>query len=61
MDTSQAYSIQKFCENHDISKALFYKLRKEGKAPATIKLGRRTLVTIEAAQAWRHNLSLGQF
>ena len=48
-----AMSIKDFCAQHGISKNLFYKLEKEGCAPKTIDLGKRRLITIEAAAEWR--------
>lgn len=56
MDTNQAYSVSQFCQSHSISRALYYKLAKEGKAPKTIKLGRRTLISQESALAWRQRM-----
>ncbi len=50
---NQAYSVQQFCQLHDISRALFYKAVKEGWAPKTMRVGRRTLVSHEAAAEWR--------
>jgi len=48
-----AYSIAEFCERHRISIALFYKLKTQGLAPPTFKVGARTLISVEAAAAWR--------
>jgi predicted DNA-binding transcriptional regulator AlpA len=53
----QAYSIPQFCAAHNISRALFYLLLKDGRAPAIMKLGRRTLVSAEAARAWRQQMT----
>ena len=53
----KAQSIPDFCKEHGISKSLFYKLMKDGKAPATIKLGKRRLVTIEGARQWLKAMS----
>lgn len=53
MDTTYAYSIPLFCQLHGISRALYYKMVKEGKAPKTMRIGRRTLISHEAAAAWR--------
>lgn len=53
MDTPQAFSIKRFCDTHDLSRALFYKLQKEGKAPRTFRCGRRVLISQESAQEWR--------
>lgn len=48
-----AFTIPEFCAAHRISRALFYILAREGRAPAIIKAGRRTLVSVEAAANWR--------
>lgn len=48
-----AMSIQEFCQAHGFSTALFFKLRKKGQTPRLMKLGKRTLISLEAAAAWR--------
>jgi predicted DNA-binding transcriptional regulator AlpA len=48
-----ATSIPEFCEAHGISRATFYNLKARGKAPKTMIVGRRRLVSAEAAVAWR--------
>lgn len=53
---SQAYSILQFCSAHSISRALFYLLLKDGRAPDVMKVGRRTLISTEAAAAWRKRM-----
>jgi predicted DNA-binding transcriptional regulator AlpA len=52
----QAYDIPQFCTSHNISRALFYKLLNEGKAPSLMKVGRRTLISVEAAAEWRRRM-----
>ena len=47
------YSVDEFCSAHAISRAMFYKLRNEGKAPRTMSVGTRTLISFEAAADWR--------
>jgi len=47
-----ADDIDTFCLNHKISRAFLYKLWQQGKGPAKIKLGRRTLITRAAASEW---------
>jgi len=60
MDTIQGnvtgkacYSVDEFCSSHSISRAMFYKLRAEGKGPRTMSVGTRTLISSEAAADWR--------
>jgi predicted DNA-binding transcriptional regulator AlpA len=50
------FSVPEFCRGHSISRALFYKLHKEGKAPRICKVGARSLISAEDAAAWRHRL-----
>jgi hypothetical protein len=50
------FSVPDFCEAHGISKAFFYKLHKQGKAPPICKVGARSLITAEAAAEWRRGL-----
>jgi hypothetical protein len=52
-DLADAYSVQEFCERHRISRPFFYKLLAQGLGPRVLRLGSRTLVTREAAAAWR--------
>lgn len=47
------YTIQQFCDDHHISRTHFYALVKLNKAPRLMRVGRRTLVSAEAAAAWR--------
>ena len=50
----RAYSIPEFCRTHGgISEAFFHKLVSEGRGPKLMKVGTRTLVSVEAAAAWR--------
>lgn len=54
-----AYSVKEFCESHNITKVLFYKLLKEGRGPRIMKAGTRTLISAEAAADWRHQCEEG--
>jgi len=54
--TPKAHSIKTFCEAHDISRNLFYTLKKQGLAPKMIALGKRRLITEEAATEWRQTM-----
>ena len=50
------YSVSSFCADHYISKAFLYKLIGEGKGPRLMKVGRRTLISSEAAADWRAHM-----
>ena len=51
-----AFTISQFCEGHEISRAFFYTLQKEGRAPKVVKLKAKRLITVEAAREWREKL-----
>jgi hypothetical protein len=41
------------CDAHDISVAYYYVLRKTGGVPREMRVGRRFLISLEAAAEWR--------
>lgn len=52
--TKQSLTIADFCAGHgNISRSFFHKLVNEGRGPRLMKIGRRTLISIEAAAEWR--------
>lgn len=51
-----AFSVAEFCRDHGISRGLFYRLVREGRGPAIMKLNRRTLISREAAEEWRRHI-----
>lgn len=49
-----SYTIQTFCADHGaISRSFFHKIVNEGRGPRLMKIGRRTLISAEAAAEWR--------
>lgn len=48
-----AQSVTDFCHANGISRSLFYKLQRAGAGPRLMKVGRRTLISAEAAADWR--------
>jgi hypothetical protein len=56
MSLKQAFSIQEFCEVHSLSRAKFYLLLKENLAPKLMRVGRRRLISNEAAAEWRKKM-----
>jgi hypothetical protein len=53
----EAFSVASFCEAYQVSVALFYKLLKEGRGPAVMKVGRRTLISRTAATEWEQRVT----
>lgn len=57
MNATAAYTVQEFCAAHGgFSRPFFYSLLKQGKGPRLMKVGRRTLITAEAAAEWRQRM-----
>ena len=53
LDDPDAMSVDDFCERHSISKFLYYALQRAGRGPDVFYAGQRTLISREAASAWR--------
>lgn len=50
------FSVAEFCSLHGISRPFFYTLVKRGQAPEIMKLGTRTIISVEAATRWREKM-----
>jgi hypothetical protein len=48
-----ALSITQFCLAHNISQAMYHKLKQKGLGPVEMVVGARRLISLEAAAAWR--------
>jgi predicted DNA-binding transcriptional regulator AlpA len=48
-----ALSISDFCARNNISRSFFYKLKKRGKAPRTMHVGGRQIISPDAERDWR--------
>ncbi len=49
-------TIKEFCQSHGISRALYYKTPLDQR-PAELRLGRRVIITTEAAVNWRERMT----
>jgi hypothetical protein len=49
----QALSISQFCARNNISRSFFYKLKKLGKAPRTMDVEGRRIISPDAERDWR--------
>jgi predicted DNA-binding transcriptional regulator AlpA len=47
-----AMSVSEWCERHAIGRTVFYRMLREGKAPPTITMGRRRIITHEGSAQW---------
>ena len=52
----RVYSVEEFCEAHGIGRSHFYILLRNNRGPKTMRLGRRRLISREAARDWRRQL-----
>ncbi len=50
------FSVQDFCDEHGISRNHLYTLWARGEGPVAMRVGRRRLITVEAAAAWRRRM-----
>ena len=53
MIQSESMSVDVFCERHGLSRSTFYRLLRRREGPATMKVGKRLLVSRESAADWR--------
>ena len=56
----RAFSVDEFWAAHGISRAMFYKLRRQNNAPRVMRVGTRTLISEEAAADWRRRMEVGR-
>ena len=49
----KAQPLAEFCKEHGICRQTFYNLRAKGEAPRVMRVGRKVLVSAEAAADWR--------
>jgi len=47
-----AYSVKDFCKAVGISPRMFYSLHQRSAGPKITRIGRRTLITVSAAEEW---------
>jgi len=50
-------TLAEFCDRNRISKSTYHNLDAIGRAPATIRLGSRVLISPEAETAWRNRMA----
>ena len=48
-----AYTIQEFCDAHRISRGALYQLWARGQGPRWLNVGKKRLISVEAAAGWR--------
>ncbi len=48
-----AFTIPLFCKAHHLGRSQYYELKKDGRAPVEMTIGRKKLISHEAAADWR--------
>jgi predicted DNA-binding transcriptional regulator AlpA len=48
-----ALTVRQFCQTHQLSESMFYKLKAQGRGPQEMAYGRRRAISLEAAARWR--------
>jgi predicted DNA-binding transcriptional regulator AlpA len=51
-----AYSVDEFCRSYGLGRSTLYKLWKSGAGPRPMHVGRRTFISVEAAQEWQRRM-----
>lgn len=49
---TELLTVAEFCKAAKIARSTFYVLRREGKAPVSVKVGTRTLISQQAFADW---------
>lgn len=52
-----SYTIPQFCDAYHFSRVHYYSMKKQGLAPAEIRVGRRVIITRRAAEQWEDRLA----
>jgi hypothetical protein len=50
--SGRSFTIPEWCEHRRVSISMYYKLKAQGKAPATLPVGRHQTITAEADARW---------
>ena len=50
---THCFSVLEFCDAHRISRARYYELKALGLAPVEMHIGKRRIISTEAAEQWR--------
>jgi len=51
---TEAFTIPEFCTAYRFSRAMYFKEKRAGRGPRELKVGRRVVITKEAAADWAH-------
>ena len=52
----RVFTIDEFCDAWHLSRSFYYRLRKTGRGPQEIRVGRKIFITVEDARAWEERM-----
>jgi len=55
IEDQDAYTIPAFCKRHSFSPAKYFQLQQQGEGPRVMRIGKRVLISKEAAAEWRRS------
>jgi hypothetical protein len=55
-DDRDAFTIPEFCRRHRFSVSHYFDVKREGGGPREMRIGKRVLISREAAADWRRSL-----
>lgn len=58
--SKEALTIEQFARAHSISRGHVYNLIRKGHGPRLMRVGKRTLVSKEAAEEWRRRMEAAE-
>lgn len=53
-------TIEEFCRRYAVSRSHYYELKRLGRTPVEIRVGRNALITADSARAWERRVALEQ-
>ncbi len=57
MNPKRNYTVQQFADAFNVSRSSLYRMWQRHEGPQAMHVGRRTLIPVEAAEAWAANLA----
>ncbi|TAN77818.1 MAG: hypothetical protein EPN20_01540 [Magnetospirillum sp.] len=50
--SAASYTVQQFCDHHQIGRTTYFKIRKVGLGPKEVRVGKLIRITLEAEREW---------
>ncbi|MGF6700556.1 putative DNA-binding transcriptional regulator AlpA [Paraburkholderia sp. MM5496-R1] len=53
-------TIDEFCKRYALSRSHYFELKRQGRTPAEIRVGRKIVITAASARVWERRIALEQ-